>query len=85
MVTEVEAAFAYARGEEVVVRLRRARVFHLEGGGGLSAACVPSWTIGYVMATRRDGRGRASYLVRFSHDGSDCVCWVRERAIEGVC
>jgi hypothetical protein len=77
-------SFAYARGEEVLAHLARAQVYHIQGGGRLSDACRPSWTIAKVIGTRAGGR-QPRYLLAFQHDGSECMCWVREGAIEGVC
>lgn len=76
--------YAYARGEEVLAHLSQARVYHVRGGGQLSEACVPPWTIGRIIGTRRPA-GEPAYLLAFPHDDSDCVCWVAETAIEGVC
>lgn len=83
--TTAARSFAYARGEEVIAHLRRAPVYSIEHGGRIGRACVPRWTIACVMACASDARGHRRYLLRFAHDGADCVCWVGERAIEGVC
>jgi hypothetical protein len=76
--------YAFARGEEVVVRLRGAAPYHVRGGGPLSSACTPSWTIGRILAARRR-RHRPAYLLQVRHDDSDCVCWIDESAIDGIC
>lgn len=75
--------FAYARGEEVLAHLAAADVHHLRGGGRLAPACVPSWMIGTIIGARRTA-GTPAYLLRFLHDGCECVCWVDETAIEGT-
>jgi hypothetical protein len=76
--------YAFTRGEEVVARLAGVRPYHLQGGGPLSPACIPSWTIGSIVAAGRRRR-RAAYLLRFRHDDGDCMCWIDESAIDGVC
>ena len=75
--------FAYVRGEEVLAHLGAADVHHLRGGGRLAPACVPSWMIGTIIGARRTA-GTPAYLLRFLHDGCECVCWVDEAAIEGT-
>ena len=76
--------YAYARGEEVIARLSGADVYHVQGGGHLSEACVPGWTIGKIVSAQR-GRAGTAYLLRFKHDGCDCLCWVSETSIDGIC
>lgn len=76
--------YAFARGEEVVARLCGVEPYHLQGGGPLGVGCTPSWTIGRIIAARTQG-GRPAYLLRFRHDDGECVCWIDESAIDGVC
>ena len=76
--------YAFARGEEVLARLTGTEPYHVQGGGPLSPACIPSWTIGRIVAAGRRQRG-AAYLLRFQHDDAECVCWIDESAIDGVC
>jgi len=76
--------YAYARGEEVIARLSGTDVYHVQGGGQLSEACVPNWTIAQIVSARRR-RTCATYLVRFRHDECECFVWVSESSIDGVC
>lgn len=76
--------YAYSRGEEVLAHLAGTEVYHVQGGGPLGPACIPAWTIGEVMGARCPD-GRHAYLLRFPHDEGECLCWVSESSIEGVC
>jgi len=78
------SSYAFARGEEVVARLIGVAPYHLHGGGPLSAACTPPWTIGRILVARRRHR-RPAYLLQFRHDDCECLCWVDESAIDGTC
>lgn len=76
-------AFAYAAGEEVVVRLAGIAVHGIEAGRALPGACVPDWTIAEV-ADRFDRDGSAQYVLRFSLSDAPCLAIADESAIEGV-
>lgn len=75
--------FAYATGEEVVVRLTGVEVFNVDEGRRVPAACVPAWTIATV-AGRSEAGGEARYALRFPHHDATCVCVTDESAIDGV-
>ncbi len=75
--------FAYATGEEVVVRLTGVEVLDIDLGRRVPAACVPSWTIATV-AGLSEAAGEARYALRFEHHGAICVCVTDEGAIDGV-
>jgi hypothetical protein len=79
----VETGHVYAPGEEVVVKLDGVEAYNVERGGAVTAACLPSWTIGLVLE-RRTVDGGAAYAVRIAHDECACVCVVGEGAIEGT-
>lgn len=84
--TEVSAAsiaFAYAAGEEVVVRLAGVAVHGVREGRPLQAAFVPPWVIADVAdAFARDGM--AYYVLRFAIGGAPCLAIADESAIEGT-
>ena len=75
--------FSYQAGEEVVAVLDAAEAFDVERGVAVPAVCLPRWTIGAIAACMDRSR-RPSYLLRFLHHGSPCVCIIDEAAIEGV-
>jgi hypothetical protein len=79
----VETAFAYNVGEDVVVRMAGVRAFDVERGRPVTAACVPDWTIGAVVA-RSDRESVPTYALRFDVHDAPCICLVDESAIEGV-
>jgi hypothetical protein len=73
----------YVEGEEVVVRLGRARVFDPQRGVVLERRRVPPWTIGRVIH-RSDERSGQSYVLTFRHRYSAYLCAVDGAAIEGT-
>ena len=78
-----EVRYAYAAGEEVIVRLDGVAAHNVERGAAVDAACLPEWTIGIVLGcTTADGL--PAYVLRIEHDGCACVCTAPEAAIEGV-
>lgn len=82
-VAEQAIRFAYAAGEDVVVRLAGVEVLDVEAGRRVPSACVPSWTIATV-AERFVAQGEPRYALRFEHHGAPCVAVADESAIEGV-
>jgi hypothetical protein len=80
MVTRTEA---YEVGEEVVVRLARARVFDPRAGGVLRERRLPPWTIARVMHCH-DADGAPRYVVSFRHRDAGYIASVDSGAIEGI-
>ena len=81
--TNAAVAFAYATGEEVVVRLAGVAVHGIEAGRPLAAACVPAWAIAEIAdAFTRDGAPH--YALRFAIYDAPCLAIADESAIEGV-
>jgi hypothetical protein len=78
-----ESRYAYAPGEEVVVRLEGAEAHNIERAAAVAPACLPEWTIGVVLGCTATG-GTPAYVLRIEHDGCACVCTVPEAAIEGT-
>ena len=75
--------FTYAVGEEVVFGLTHADAFDLDRGAPMTPACMPSWTIGAIVACTRRGEVPA-YLVRFEHHGVACLAIAAQEQIEGT-
>ena len=81
--TSPAVTFAYAAGEEVVVRLAGVAVHGVEAGRPLAAALVPAWCIAEVAeAFARDDAPH--YVLRFAIHGEPCLAITDESAIEGV-
>lgn len=83
--TTESVEFAYAVGEEVVVRLAHVSVHDIEAGRAVPTMCVPSWVVALVAgrAIAEDG-AVPRYALRLTLHDSPCVAVVEETAIEGV-
>lgn len=82
-VTETVVAFAYATGEEVVLRLTGVAVHGIEAGRRVPAALVPAWAIAEITdAFVRDGQPQ--YALRFAIHDAPCLAIADESAIEGT-
>ncbi|MDP9237989.1 MAG: hypothetical protein M3P30_11445 [Chloroflexota bacterium] len=75
--------FAYGVGEEVVFGLTQAEAFDLDRGAPITPASMPAWTIGVIVARKREG-GVPSYLVRFEHHRVPCLTLAGQHQIEGT-
>ncbi|HYM16148.1 MAG TPA: hypothetical protein VEZ14_11360 [Dehalococcoidia bacterium] len=75
--------WAFAVGDEVVVRLTGDGVFSLEHAALLPPAFCPGWTIADVLEHAM-ADGRRAYVVRFELGGETHVAVVDESAIEGT-
>ncbi len=80
MVTRAEA---YEVGEEVVVRLGRARVYDPRAGDVLRERRLPPWTIARIMHCD-EAESALRYVLWFRHRNAGYICSVEAHAIEGV-
>jgi hypothetical protein len=73
----------FTRGEEIVVRLTGVEALDFGRAEMVPAAALPAWSIGTVAAVVRE-EGERRYAVFFRHGRRECVCIVRDSAIEGT-
>lgn len=82
MTIDHSTTYAYAIGEEAVVRLDNVRTFEIQDSI-IPVGSLPSWTIAEITARhQRDGADR--YTITFRHDGREWICTVPSTAIEGT-
>ncbi len=74
---------AFEVGEEVVVRLGRARVFDPRRGVVMRARRVPPWMIGRIIHSEELQDSRR-YVLSFQHRDAAYLCSVDEQEIEGT-
>lgn len=75
--------FGYDVGEEVVVNLHGVEAFDVDRGTPVPEECMPSWTIGGIVA-RVERPRRPYYLVKFEHHDVRCLVIAGEGSIEGT-
>jgi hypothetical protein len=83
IVAQEVGAFAYAVGEEVVVRLDGVAALDLDAEAVIGADRLPTWTIAALTACVDSGT-RRQYAARFLHDDAICIAVIDESAIEGT-
>lgn len=81
--TDSTVTFAFAPGEEVIVRLAGVAVHGIAAGRPLAAALVPAWAIADV-AEAFERNGTPHYVLRFTLHGEPCLALADESAVEGT-
>ena len=79
----IDRPYAYAVGEDVVVRLEDVEVYDLQHMSLIPAIYIPKWTIARIRSFVA-GNVLPAYMFRSRMCGRACIWVAEESAIEGV-